>query len=64
MLRRTTCAGYADLGNQACDVAADCGIENLDDGRCPADTCSIPCTANTDCLDPSTNSCLGGICQL
>jgi hypothetical protein len=63
MLRRTTCEGIADFGNQSCDVAADCGVASLDDGRCATDTCSIPCTDSTDCFDPSPNSCLGGFCQ-
>lgn len=65
-LRRTTCAGLADFSVQACDAAADCGEDGLDDGRCDegSGTCSLPCTTNVDCFDPGTNSCLGGICQL
>lgn len=66
LLRRTTCGGLADFNVQACDAAADCGEDGLDDGRCDeaTETCSVPCTTNIDCFDPGANSCLGGLCQL
>lgn len=66
-LRRTTCAGLADVtANQSCDANADCGETGQDDGRCDtgSGTCSVPCTGNDDCFDPTIMSCLGGICEL
>jgi hypothetical protein len=65
-LRRTTCAGLADVASQSCDADADCGEAGQDDGRCDtvSETCSVPCTGNVDCFDPGANSCLGGVCQL
>jgi hypothetical protein len=65
-LRRTTCAGLADVASQSCDADADCGETGQDDGRCDtvSETCSVPCTGNVDCFDPGANSCLGGVCQL
>jgi hypothetical protein len=66
LLRRTTCTGLGDVGEEDCTADADCGEAGLDDGRCDEGTgiCSIPCTSNIDCFDPDQNSCLGGVCQL
>lgn len=64
LLDRTTCSGMADAIRQACTENADCGSPELDDGRCVIGLCSLPCTTERDCFDPTVGSCLGGACQL
>lgn len=64
LLNRTTCAGMADAIRATCDVDDACGAPDVDDGRCITGTCSIPCTTERDCFDPTVGSCLGGGCQL
>jgi len=64
LLNRTTCAGMADAIRTPCSVSADCGSPNLDDGQCVTGICSLPCSTEQDCFDPTVGSCLGGACQL
>jgi hypothetical protein len=64
LLNRTTCDGMADAIRTTCEAATDCGAPSVDDGRCVTGLCSIPCTTERDCFDPTVGSCLGGACQL
>ena len=64
LLGRTTCTGLQDAVSSACTTDDDCGVGDLDDGRCLNGVCSIPCSTEQDCFDPTVGICLGGTCQL
>ena len=64
LLRQTTCTAFGHFNARACTGNPDCGVVDLDDGRCLTGTCSIPCTSGIDCSGGQAIDCLGGICQL
>jgi hypothetical protein len=68
LLLRTTCAGFNQAANRDCDVDADCGEVDLDDGRCDAagtGLCSIPCNFGAlDCPSGDNSDCTNNMCTL